>query len=57
MQFDATVEWNRGSQCFLDQRYSRGDERQLDALAHAAHEQCYIANSLKADVCVEAVVS
>jgi organic hydroperoxide reductase OsmC/OhrA len=31
------------------------DPQQLVALHHAAHEQCYIANSLKTDVRVEAV--
>ncbi|WP_180279288.1 OsmC family protein [Massilia psychrophila] len=33
----------------------RPDTQQLAALHHAAHEQCYIANSLKTDVRVEAI--
>lgn len=30
MQFDAKVAWKRGSQDFLDQRYSRAHEWQFD---------------------------
>jgi organic hydroperoxide reductase OsmC/OhrA len=32
----------------------RPDAAELDAIHHAAHERCYIANSLKAEVVVEA---
>ncbi|MFB9246370.1 OsmC family protein [Massilia antarctica] len=32
---------------------TRPDAAQLDALHHAAHAQCYIANSIKADVVIE----
>lgn len=32
---------------------NRPDPEQLAAIHHAAHEQCYIANSLKAEVVVE----
>jgi organic hydroperoxide reductase OsmC/OhrA len=32
---------------------ARPDAGQLDALHHAAHAQCYIANSIKADVVIE----
>jgi organic hydroperoxide reductase OsmC/OhrA len=32
---------------------TRPDSAQLDALHHAAHDKCYIANSIKADIVVE----
>jgi organic hydroperoxide reductase OsmC/OhrA len=32
---------------------TRPDSAQLDALHHAAHDKCYIANSIKADIAVE----
>lgn len=33
----------------------RPDAAELDAMHHASHEQCFIANSLKSEVVVEAV--
>jgi len=33
----------------------RPQRAELDAIHHAAHQRCYIANSIKADVAIEAV--
>jgi organic hydroperoxide reductase OsmC/OhrA len=38
---------------FIGER--RPDAAALDALHHAAHERCFIANSVKTEVIVEAV--
>lgn len=35
----------------------RGNPQQLPALHHAAHEQCYIVNSLTTDMRLETAVS
>jgi hypothetical protein len=56
-QFEARLSWERGEHAFTDLRYSRAHAWQFDgglaALHHAAHDRCYIANSLKGEIVVE----
>jgi hypothetical protein len=64
MQLDATVEWNTGSLIFLRSLafstitpgffVEHGSDHVM--LHHMAHQQYYIANSLKTDMRVEAVM-
>ena len=59
-EYVATVEWSRDGQNFADNRYSRAHDWRFDGGAvvqgverRRAHEACYIANSIRAEVSVE----
>jgi len=59
--YSATILWQRNGAAFTDQRYSRAhvwqfdgekrpDREDVEDLHHAAHDECFIANSVKSEV-------